>query len=354
MNKIVHISLATILFLIPVFVLAQNTSALELTRPLSLGMRGNDVKSLQEFLARDPKIYPEGLATGYFGQKTQMAVKKWQQKYGIEAVGIVGPKTIAKLKEIGRSTTKEPAQPTEVTPDANIPTTPSEPATPAPADTTSPTVTLALNVAAPTSIYIQFNPSEEVTAVYEYGLTANYGSVKEASNQYSFSPAGISLENLVSSTAYHVRAKVTDKAGNTGYSQNYTFTTPGADDAPLISYGPYMTPSDTSPQVAVKVSWGTNIPCTGILYYDTNGTLSNAKSSGYGTEHSVIIEGLGRNITYISKIHCDIKSRALKTENFNFVATSTNSTSSAISNPFLANILKIFEKIIQTFKFGDK
>ena len=80
----------------------ETASIPELTRSLSLGTRGDDVRSLQEFLARDKEIYPEGLATGFFGPRTQAAVKKWQQKYGVEAIGIVGPKTIEKFKELGR------------------------------------------------------------------------------------------------------------------------------------------------------------------------------------------------------------------------------------------------------------
>ena len=47
----------------------------EITRSLSLGSRGNDVIKLQEFLARDKEIYPEGLATGFYGPKTVEAVK---------------------------------------------------------------------------------------------------------------------------------------------------------------------------------------------------------------------------------------------------------------------------------------
>ena len=357
MTKIIYLSLVAIVFLTPVFLLAQssqqNTSVPEFTRSLSLGMQGNDIKSLQEFLAREPNIYPEGLTTGYFGVKTQTAVKKWQQKYGIEAVGIVGPKTIAKIKEIGQASIKESATPPETTTgaDITITTAPSEPTTPAPVDTTAPTATLALSVAAPTSIYIQFTPDEEVTAIYEYGLTINYGLIKEVPGQYSASPAGVSLENLVSSTTYQVRAKVMDKAGNIGYSKNYTFTTPGMDDAPLISYGPNITPSDTLPKEAVNVSWGTNIACTGTAYYDTNATFGNSKNSGYATNHSVVITGLAPGATYILKIHCDTKDKALKSDNYMFTATSTNNTSSSISNPFLANILKTFENIIQMFKF---
>lgn len=71
-----------------------------LTRSLKRGSRGEDVKQLQEFLAQDSTIYPEGLATGYYGIGTEAAVKKWQAKNGLPSVGAVGRQTISKFKEI--------------------------------------------------------------------------------------------------------------------------------------------------------------------------------------------------------------------------------------------------------------
>ena len=74
----------------------------ELTRSLTRGTSGDDVRKLQEFLATDKEVYPDGLITGFFGPLTEVAVKKWQKKHGIEALGIVGPQTRAKLQDIGR------------------------------------------------------------------------------------------------------------------------------------------------------------------------------------------------------------------------------------------------------------
>ena len=72
------------------------------TRNLSLGMSGTDVKELQELLAKDPVIYPEGKVTGYFGTLTLTAIQRFQKKYGIanadnRAYGYLGPMTRAKL-----------------------------------------------------------------------------------------------------------------------------------------------------------------------------------------------------------------------------------------------------------------
>ncbi len=73
---------------------------LKLTKRLQRGMRGEDVTILQEMLATDPEIYPEGLVTGYFGPLTWGAVKRFQKKMGVEQVGIVGPKTFSKINEL--------------------------------------------------------------------------------------------------------------------------------------------------------------------------------------------------------------------------------------------------------------
>jgi D-alanyl-D-alanine endopeptidase (penicillin-binding protein 7) len=81
---------------------------LPITRTLVYGSIGTDVRTLQEILARDPEVYPEGLITGRFVTLTFKAVKRFQEKYGISTpgvlgYGVVGPKTRAKLAEINGS-----------------------------------------------------------------------------------------------------------------------------------------------------------------------------------------------------------------------------------------------------------
>jgi peptidoglycan hydrolase-like protein with peptidoglycan-binding domain len=57
-------------------------------RDLKHGDIGDDVKELQQQLAHDdPTIFPPGLITGFFGPKTQAAVKMWQRRYGIDPIG---------------------------------------------------------------------------------------------------------------------------------------------------------------------------------------------------------------------------------------------------------------------------
>jgi len=81
---------------------------------LRYGMTSADVTRLQQLLAQDKEIYPEGIVSGWFGQLTKKAVQKFQEKYGIESVGIVGPQTRAKLNEVFAQTTT-PTTPTAPT-----------------------------------------------------------------------------------------------------------------------------------------------------------------------------------------------------------------------------------------------
>jgi len=70
------------------------------TKTLQKGMTGEEVKKLQTFLKQFPDIYPEGLVTGYYGSLTEIAIRKLQEKQGLEQVGFVGPKTLEKLNAL--------------------------------------------------------------------------------------------------------------------------------------------------------------------------------------------------------------------------------------------------------------
>jgi len=76
------------------------TTATSITYTLAKGMQNGQVTKLQQILARYPEFYPEGLVTGYFGPLTEKAVKRFQQKYSLEQVGYVGPKTRALLNSL--------------------------------------------------------------------------------------------------------------------------------------------------------------------------------------------------------------------------------------------------------------
>ncbi len=74
-------------------------------RVLKMGSGGDDVTRLQQFLALDPSVYPEGTVSGYYGGLTEAAVKRFQCKNKIvcdgdpasTGYGVTGPRTAAIL-----------------------------------------------------------------------------------------------------------------------------------------------------------------------------------------------------------------------------------------------------------------
>jgi len=89
--------------------LGQQATEVKFTKNLKYGMTGDEVRALQECLAKDSSVYPEGLVTGYFGPLTKAAVIRFQEKYFddilapwgfTKGTGFVGPTTRKKLNEI--------------------------------------------------------------------------------------------------------------------------------------------------------------------------------------------------------------------------------------------------------------
>lgn len=66
---------------------------------LAEGSRGAYVRYLQQKL--ESKLYPVGTVDGIFGSKIKNAVMAFQRENGLEADGIVGPRTWAALEPIG-------------------------------------------------------------------------------------------------------------------------------------------------------------------------------------------------------------------------------------------------------------
>lgn len=63
--------------------------------PLRIGSRGPGVAAVQSQLNALLMPSPKLVADGVFGMKTSQAVKQFQQRRGLTADGIVGPKTAA-------------------------------------------------------------------------------------------------------------------------------------------------------------------------------------------------------------------------------------------------------------------
>lgn len=80
---------------------AANSGAVgDITKTLYLGNVDPEVRILQQFLAKNPSIYPQGTVSGYFGPATELAVKIFQAKNNIVTLGIVGPQTRGVINDL--------------------------------------------------------------------------------------------------------------------------------------------------------------------------------------------------------------------------------------------------------------
>jgi peptidoglycan hydrolase-like protein with peptidoglycan-binding domain len=72
-------------------------------RDLRKGMSSEEIKAIQQILASDPDIYPEGAISGYYGPLTEKALKRFREKHGIkdeDKEDRIGQKTLEKLSEL--------------------------------------------------------------------------------------------------------------------------------------------------------------------------------------------------------------------------------------------------------------
>lgn len=80
------------------FLYSTQVSALSISptysRNMTIGSRGDDVRSLQSFLVQKGFL-GANLTTGYFGQLTRSAVREYQRNAGLPATGFFGPLTRA-------------------------------------------------------------------------------------------------------------------------------------------------------------------------------------------------------------------------------------------------------------------
>ena len=253
-----------------------------LTKSLSRGMSSEEVSTLQEILAADPEVYPEGLVTGFFGALTEKAVKRFQKKYGVEQLGIVGPKTRGALQSflsglststaglppglvnklnwgnLGTSTASSttiqdhkitichnpnkgsggntitiglPALPAHIAHGDYVgtcvpdPTTP--PATTTP-DLTSPIISnLAVTSTASTTAYISWLTNEPASGTVWYSTTTpvNTSSAITFTNGVFSTYHLFGLEGLAASTTYYYLVGSSDAAGNAATSSQQSFVT---------------------------------------------------------------------------------------------------------------------------------
>ena len=58
------------------------------TEPVEYGADNDDVFQIQQLLKLDKEIYPDGTVSGFFGPKTQEAIRNLQKKFGLDPVGV--------------------------------------------------------------------------------------------------------------------------------------------------------------------------------------------------------------------------------------------------------------------------
>ncbi|MDO8490257.1 MAG: peptidoglycan-binding protein, partial [bacterium] len=301
---------------------------LRITKTLRRGMTDEEVKKLQEFLSMMPEIYPEGLVTGYFGPLTEKAVKKWQEGNGIESVGIVGPKTRAKLSEVtsinssgaassaisavptsesgvatvpaipaqpgenqptatpSGTTTATPAQPigqTGVTTVSAIPATPAQPV----ADTTPPTISniQATNITQTTAV-ISWTTNEVSTCDVYYARNSSVltNETLHASIAGNVTNHSITLSNLVTYSGYYYLVVSKDEAGNTSTSSVNQF---------LSLMEPVVTP--TTRTITATAGTGGTISPDGsvVVTQGADKTFTITPNAGY-TISAVMVDGVNQ------------------------------------------------------------
>lgn len=246
-------------------------------------MTSDEVVSLQEILAADPSIYPEGLVTGYFGQLTENAVKKFQKKHGIEQLGEVGPKTKAALYGfLGTISTSTAKLPPGLAKKLNVgwaSTTASTTASSLPGATvtichfppgnqaakqtitigapavsahlrhgdvigactgaTTPTASTTPDIVAPvisgvntsallaTTTNVVWTTDEPANSKVSFGTSTPIvtTSVTVVSSSDLVTSHNLSLSDLATSTTYYYVVESADASGNTATSSQYSFTT---------------------------------------------------------------------------------------------------------------------------------
>jgi len=199
---------------------------LKLLNRLRLGMTSEEVKRLQEILATDPEVYPEGHITGYFGKLTEKAVKKLQNKFCLEEVGSVGPRTLAKINEL----LEEGAGSSGKIPKGLL-TAPGIQkklcATPTP-DTTAPVISdiEAKDITASTA-EIEWSTNEKADSKIWYGTVTpvvTTGDPTKTSSDYDDSHE-MELTGLTANTIYYYIVASTDKSNNITKATEKSFTT---------------------------------------------------------------------------------------------------------------------------------
>jgi hypothetical protein len=203
--------------------LAGSASALTtVSSTLDFGATGGDVTALQQFLATDATIYPEGLVTGYFGSLTMAAVQRFQCKQSIvcsgdassTGYGRVGPRTLAAINAaIGGGVVVSGGGDVSAPAISNVIVTKTQ---------TGATVTWSTNESARGVLYYSTSMPGIVEATDSSGAILAGTAVNESTLGFNHS---LSITGLQRNTWYYYVIGSTDASGNVQYTWPTSFQT---------------------------------------------------------------------------------------------------------------------------------
>ncbi|MCG3111081.1 MAG: fibronectin type III domain-containing protein [Candidatus Manganitrophus sp. SB1] len=170
--------------------------------------------------------------------------------------------------------------------------------TPAPPDTTAPTLTtIAAGNLTSNGVTITWTSNEPADTQVQFGTTTSYGSTTSLNGAMTTSHSQ-NLTGLLASTTYHFRVRSRDAAGNLATSGDNIFTTPALPDTAAPTLSGITTGNLTSSSVVI--SWNTNEPATARVEYGTTtayGALSTLDAT-LGTGHTRTLNNLNPSTTY--------------------------------------------------------
>ncbi|MBI2033800.1 MAG: fibronectin type III domain-containing protein [Candidatus Liptonbacteria bacterium] len=310
------------------------TQVSNLVKSLKQGDSGENVKTLQALLAADSDIYPEGLMSGYYGRLTAAAVKRFQTKHSIEAVGVVGPKTLKKLNEVLQknpvaievSSSTGERRPCAIVPPGHLiapgwlkknapPVVPPcqvlppgiltklGQATTTP-DTTAPVISgIATQNVTVNTATVAWATNELATSKVYYGTSTplSLGTASMVTDNTLITSHAIGLSGLAATTTYYYVVESKDAAGNTATSTERSFTTTAQADVTAPSITSYSVVPATSSAI---ISWVTNETADSQVFYDTSTSygLATPLETPLLTSHSQTLTGLTASTTYYFQI----------------------------------------------------
>lgn len=283
---------------------------------LQEGMSGSDVRALQEMLAKDRSIYPEGKITGYYGKHTREAVKRYLKKHGSlpkpcevydnsktwnNGVGW-GSYKEKPGKGRGRDHDDDDEDDDHYKRVKNPCVPGSGTTTPPTTDTTAPTISsIAVASITSTGASITFTTNEQAITRLFVGTTSPVGTTTSVWQDALSTTHTASLTGLTANTVYYYVVEAKDAAGNKTLSAQGSFTTLVTPDttAPVITA---LSAASTGSTTA-SVIWTTNENSNSKVYVSTTTPVNTLTATLFQnatlvTAHNLTLSGLLASTTY--------------------------------------------------------